>query len=559
MSLIGVRVSADAAAREAPRTGTGLDALPFPGTPDASPRTSIDFPALAPGQLDSVTVTGSRSGRHSGRLRALPAHGGTTFVPTWPFVTGDHVSVHAILSSPAAGTASGAPDARRVDFVFAVATRLSVPSIPSANDATTTAPPWATLSLGNTIRHDLRETNTWTHTFHSEGWLHPPIVWMSGKDPDPNASGDVFASVQRTYVQAGPIILDPSGQLIWFNPLPNRAAAFNVTVQRYQGQSVLTYWQGYTSNGYGSGDDVILNHAYQTIATVRAGNGLNADVHEFQITPQGTAFITAYEPVRADLSSHGGWRNGINSVQPLPNGNLLVSARHTWALYEIDPRTGKIPLVIGGKHSSFKIGRGANFEWQHDATMLSDGTITLFDDADGYTKSESQSRALRLSLDYKTGWVTLVHAYTNNPSVLAMSQGSVQVLPDGNTFVGWGSIPYFTEFSKFGSGRQLFSLHYQSYRGYRFPWWGQPATPPDVSATATAQGATVYAAWNGATDVASWRVLAGPSPMAMTTVAQFPKTFFETTMSVHTTEAYLAAQALGNAGQILGTSGAVGR
>lgn len=449
-----------------------------------------------------------------------------------------------------------------------------------------------------------------TVTFHSAPSLRAPVVYVSGKDPDP-AAGDIFVDAQNS-VQAGPVILSPNGQLIWFDPLPNRGVARNVEVQRYGGQWVITFWQGY-GHAFGVGRDVVLNHAYQTIAVVRAGNGFTADTHSFQITPQGTALIAAYAAVPADLSSIGGPRKGtlvdsavqeidmatgqvlwqwdaqqhlhlsdsyagkpdkgaydayhLNSVQQLPNGNVLVSIRNTWALYEIDRQTGKIMWTLGGKHSSFRIGRGANFEWQHDGAMLPDGDITLFDDGaaltnHGLIQNEPQSRALRIRLNLSTHSATLVRAYTNRPPLLAQSQGSVQVLADGNTFVGWGSQPYFSEFGRNGS--QLFSLRFplpmQSYRAFRSPWWGQPSTPPSISVSATPRGTRVYASWNGATDVASWRVLAGPSTTAgLAPLGSFTNAHFESTTWVPSMQSYFAVQALDAHGNVLGTSVAVTR
>ena len=251
----------------------------------------------------------------------------------------------------------------------------------------------------------------------------------------------------------------------------------------------------------------------------------------------------------------------MNSIQQLPNGNLLVSIRNTWGVYEISKRSGKILWALGGKHSNFKMGPGTNFEWQHDARMQRDGTITLFDNgSDGVHSSERQSRALRIRLDFKTHRATLVHAYTNHPPLLSVSQGDVQVLPDGNTFVGWGFQPYFTEFSKNG-GHQLFTVHFrsplQSYRGYRFPWWGQPRTPPSIAATSNSSGTTVYASWNGATSVASWHVLAGPRQAGLSAVEQFPDTGFETTMHVSSTGPYFAVEALNVKGQVLGISSTI--
>jgi arylsulfotransferase ASST len=569
----------------APTSSAALDVQPFPGTPDASPQTDIGFPELAPSQIETLAVTGSRSGAHRGRLVALPTGRGSEFIPARPFTDGEHVRVLATLRARVAGAASVAPGANRLGWSFSVAAPI---------------PLGASAGRMPIARQARVNWNRLTHSFHSESWLHPPIVGVTGTDPDPNV-GDIFADAENS-LQPGPVILNPDGQLLYFQPLKH-SKAFNVQVQTYQGQSVLTYWQGYSKYGVGIGHDVVLNHNYQQVAAVYAGHGYNADLHEFQITPSGNAFITAFVPVRANLSSVGGPRHGIlldaviqeinistgqvlwewhasghihlsetyeqplgnapfdcfhvNSIQQLPNGNLLISARHTWALYEINMRTGRIPLVIGGKHSSVRMGPGTHFEWQHNARMQPDGTITVFDNAsNGGSREEYQSRALRLRLNLRRRRVTLVRAFTDNPPLLAASQGSVQPLPDGNTFVGWGAVPYFTEFGP--TGRQLFSLHFgprlESYRGLRFQWWGQPATPPWVAVSATTDGTNVYASWNGATQVASWRVLSGPSTSSMATAGQYAKTSFETKMAVGSTQPYFAVQALDGAGNVLGTS-----
>jgi Arylsulfotransferase (ASST) len=442
--------------------------------------------------------------------------------------------------------------------------------------------------------------NGFTQSFHSAPSLQAPIVSVSGRDPDPQY-GDIFTDAQDS-IQVGPVILDPEGHLVWFHPLRLGRFASDVTVQRYRGRSVLTYWQGY-AGVLPSGDYVILNHHYQTIAVVHPGNGYVGDNHEFTITPRGTALISAYRVIPADLSSVGGPRHGkvidstiqeisiatghvlwqwqayghvpltdsyagtpgngpydffhLNSIQQLPDGNLLVSARHTWTVYEISKRTGAILWELGGKQSSFKLGPGAHFEWQHDARMQPDGTITVLDNGAGPgPQQEPQSRALRLQLDLKSHRATLVKAYTNSPSLLSSSQGDVQILPDRNVFVGWGTVPNITEFSS--SGQQLFSVYFnsplQTYRAFRHDWWGQPTAPPNLAVVATRQGANVYASWNGDTQVDAWRVLAGPSPSALNAVRQFPKTNFETTIPVRDKQPYFAVQALGARGQVLATS-----
>lgn len=450
------------------------------------------------------------------------------------------------------------------------------------------------------VPHDIRDPNGFTHTFSSINWIHPPIAYFSGQDPDPVASGDIFVNAANS-IQSGPMIFNPQGELLWFDPLPNRGAAYDVNVQPYQGHTVLTF--------YGGGSDVILNHSYQTVAQVNAGNGYTLGIHDFQITPQGTALITVNKHVPWNLSSMGGSKNGtlidnaiqevnigtgqvlwqwdsdqhvkitasyagkpgksaydyfhMNSIEQLPNGNLLISARNTWAVYEIDRQTGHIVWTLGGKHSNFRMGRGTAFAWQHDARIHKDGTMTLFDDGAGLYKTEPQSRGLHLHIDYKAHRVTLVHAWTHSPPLLTYSQGNVQMLADGNTLIDFGSSPYFAEFNY--SGKQLFTIHFarplQTYRAYRHPWWGQPPTPPSIATAPTHHGTRVYASWNGATNFTSWRVLAGPSPdvSSMTQVGQFRKVSFETQMWIGSTSPYFAVQALSSQGQVRGTSAGIAR
>jgi hypothetical protein len=533
-------------------------------------------------------VSGSRTGEHAGRIVKLPGGGGAAFVPARPFGAGERVLVRAILRSGSAGTASGAPGATRLSFAFTVAVnaplrpRARRPDAPSASPTSPSASP---------------TSSGLTHSFHSEPELHPPTVEIRGRDPDPD-QGDIATNPENLR-QHGPLILTPQGRLIYFKL--TRSLVFDVQVQRYHGQTVLTYWGPH-------GCDVILNHRYRQIARVCAAHGYSADAHEFQITPEGNALISVYAPVKADLSSIGGPRHGrlidsliqeiniptgqliwewhasghvpldstytsnprarsfdffhINSIQQLPGDKLLVSGRNTWAVYEIDMRTGRVMLEIGGRHSDFRIGPGANFEWQHDARMHPDGTMTVFDNATvGGVAREPESRALRIRLNFERRRATLVHAFANRPPVLASSQGSVQPLRDGYTFVGWGAAPYLAEFNS--RGAQLFTLHFgpgvRSYHGLRVKWWGQPTTPPSVAVIPTSRGTRVYASWNGATTVKSWQVLVGTSAAALIPVGQFAKTSFETKMWVPSTAAYFAVRALSSRGQPLGTSATVPR
>jgi hypothetical protein len=147
------------------------------------------------------------------------------------------------------------------------------------------------------------------------------------------------------------------------------------------------------------------------------------------------------------------------------------------------------------------------------------------------------------------------------PALLSGSQGDDQLLPGGDAFVGWGEAPFFTQFDS--AGHALLDGHLppqvQIYRAYRFPWNAQPAVPPSIAVRGAGAATIVYASWNGATGVASWRVLAGATPAALTEVAQVPSSGFETAISVPTAEPVFAVQALGRGGEVLALSYAVSR
>jgi hypothetical protein len=353
---------------------------------------------------------------------------------------------------------------------------------------------------------------------------------------------------------------------------------------------------------------MIADSSYHVIATVKAGDGARADLHEFRLTSQGTALITAYQLVMADLSSVGGpkddkvwdsivqeidvktgkllldWHSldhvplsesvvsaktntgggyhyfHVNSIAVANDGNLIVSARHTDAVYEISRHTGAIISQLGGKHSSFTMGAGIRFAYQHDAEQLPNWTITIFDDeSSGAAKSASESRAISIEIDTTTMAATLKHADTHAPLLLTSSQGNVQTLPNGDELVGWGNLPNVSEFGPGGQlvfGASLPSA-YHSYRAYRFDWTGTPSSPPAVAAVTANGSTTVYASWNGATQVTVWQLLAGARPGALAPIMTSARQGFETTVNLKPSEPCVAVRALNATGSPLGTSATI--
>jgi hypothetical protein len=245
----------------------------------------------------------------------------------------------------------------------------------------------------------------------------------------------------------------------------------------------------------------------------------------------------------------------LNSIQQQPGHRLLISARNTWSVYLIDERTGKIIWTLGGKKSRFRMGPGTNFEWQHDA-HLQGHVLTLFDDA-GLPQEELQSSAKRLAVSRRAMTVSLLHSFTHSPPLLVGAEGSAQLLSGGNMFVSWGNGPEFSEYSP--SGRQIFNGSFYSpvntYRAFRFHWTARPSTRPAVAVVPGADGSmTVYASWNGATEVAGWRVLGGNRRTALQGFRRAPHRRFESVIRFVSQPRVLAVQALDSSGHVLATS-----
>ncbi len=405
------------------------------------------------------------------------------------------------------------------------------------------------------------------------------------------------------------MIFDETGNLIWYDPLPDNTEASNLQVQQLDGKPVLTWWQGYIPpQGFGEGEEIIADSSYHQIGRVHAGNGYKADLHDFHITGTNTAIMTAFSPISCDLSSLGGPRGAavtdtvfqevdlrtglvrrewhdldhvpmsasystavtasqkwpfdyfhINSINQHANGTTLISARNTWSLYELNTASGQILKTIGGKRSTVKMLSSTTTAYQHDATLLPEGNISIFDNG-AVPKIHPQSRGLIERINPNANTANFVTEFEHHsPSLSAGSQGDIQLLPNGDYFIGWGASPYFSEYS--ASGQLLFDAHmhgsYQAYRAYRFPWTGAPGGTPSIAATGSGRSVTVYASWNGDTRTATWQLLAGPSSTHLTPVAHDARTGFETALKAPAGAGYVAVQALDASGAVLGTSHAI--
>jgi hypothetical protein len=556
-------------------TALAADVYPVPGSKYEMPDTQIAFRGIPASQLGSISVVGSKSGPHTGTVEADSDGAGGSWLPSKPFVAGETVRVSTGLDL------TGAPQGT---FSFQIAHfghPFGAEKIPVAPAGT------------NGVQH-----------FVSRADLTPASLKVS-QDTAPASDGDIFVAPQFGPTENGPMILNSAGQLVWFHPvsLKENQLATDFRTQLLYGQPVLTWFQGTTGSGLGQGEGIVFNQQYQLQQVVKAADGLQMDLHEFLVTNTGQAYIIAVEPVwlpgvhrpvadgvvqeidmktglllwewnaldhiplsesliyGPNVPGHIEDPYHLNSVSLTSDGNLLISSRNTSSVYKVDRDTGSVMWTLGGKRSSFKMGSGTSFALQHDAVAQPDGTITLFDDGAGPPRIHSASRAIRLSLNDYTMTATLVRQYTHSPSLLADFEGGEQLLGDGDVFIGWGQQPYISGFDS--SGRQDFDAHFvsptASYRAYRFQWTGSPPTNPAIGLRTSDNGTrTLYASWNGATDVSSWRALAGNSPGTLSAIATSPSKGFETAIAFTSGDSQYRLQALGSAGQVLATSAIAG-
>lgn len=407
----------------------------------------------------------------------------------------------------------------------------------------------------------------------------------------------------------GPEIVDDQGRPVWFHALPPGDQAADFRVQRYRGEPVLTWTQGQGLGGVPITPtvDYIVDRSYRVIATVRAGNGLNADQHEFKLTQHGTALIVIYNPIPYDLSPFGGssaaqvvdgivqeidvasgrvlfeWHSvgnvgideskvavptsatgpydyfHIKAVSVDEDHDFLVSARNTSTIYKVDRRDGHVVWRLGGTKSDFALAPGVAFAWQHDPEPVDAHTFRLFDNEAGPTVLP-RSRVITIRHDLRDRTATLIQSIEHPDGLSAPSQGNSQALENGDVFVGWGALGRFSELD--AGGTLLFDAAvppgYDTYRAYRALWNGQPDTRPTATSERNADGkTTVHAIWNGATRVARWVVVGGKRDRALWPIGSASWNGLDTAIAVSGHPRWVAVLAQDAEGHFIGRSESV--
>ncbi|KAI8950095.1 Arylsulfotransferase-domain-containing protein [Xylaria longipes] len=371
----------------------------------------------------------------------------------------------------------------------------------------------------------------------------------------------------------GPTIFDSRGELVWADD--SYGVVFNLQAQTYKGEKYLTFWSSPdgSSHGYGRGTYYMLDSSYELFRKFEpAGEGLKGDLHEFQITEHGTALVTIYNPVPADLTPVGGPEQGwaldsmvqeididtgellfewsaiehvalsdgvryfageddgttpetafdffhVNSADVDSEGNYIISGRHTSSVMCISPK-GETLWTLGGISNNFydlSDGHATDFMYQHHAQLHANSTLSIFDNAAseraGRGSPHGHSRGLLVQLDTANMTATLLRDFHDpaHPRT-TVSQGSMQVLDDDRVVLGYGWLPFITEFAP--GGEVLCEIELapwvaarwglvNTYRAFKTrDWVGRPEEPPSVYLDPA--DARVFVSWNGATEVERW-------------------------------------------------------
>jgi hypothetical protein len=439
----------------------------------------------------------------------------------------------------------------------------------------------------------------------------PPVTILQNNGS--LADGFIFIGPQAVSAPSkaqGPEIIDSQGRIVWFFPSPAPEGASDFRVQTYNGNPVLTWSQtaAYGAVNPPTSIDYILDNTYSVVATVKAGNGYNADQHEFQLTPQNTALIAINDVVQMDLSSVGGPTNGsveegsvqeidiatgavlfqwhsldhvpltdscyaytpgqttpydyfhINSVKLDTDGNILISSRHTWTVYKVNRTTGALIWRLGGKESDYALGTGLPFAWQHDVEAVDSQTLRIFDNESDGVPVLPYSRVIWVNHNDTAMTASVVQSLVHPDNLSVYAEGNAQTLGNGDTFVEWGILGRLSEFSP--AGQLLFDAQeapgFASYRGFRFQWSGAPTTSPTAVALQDSDGTlSVHAVWNGATQVASWQVMGGETASTLGVISTVPWNGLDTVIPISGSVKDIQVVALNSAGAAIGTSATI--
>lgn len=256
----------------------------------------------------------------------------------------------------------------------------------------------------------------------------------------------------------------------------------------------------------------------------------------------------------------------MNSVQKDTVGNYLVSSRHTNTVGYINGHSGEFIWKLGGKQNMFEDlseGAATGISMQHHARFLRENsTLTLLNNGVLPGTSDYQSKGMVIDIDVQEMTAKVQNEYLSPHQIGTESRGSMQVLDNNHVLVGWGINAGWSEFSM--NGDLLCDVHFGpesgfgtdevlSYRVLKRNWIGRPKTRPSI----VHKGSEIYVSWNGATEVATWVLLAADANISdEIPLASISREGFETRIPVPTNLSTSSLRAFGleSHGNFLGST-----
>lgn len=491
------------------------------------------------------------------------------------------------------------------------------------------------LSLTSNTSADLNNETSPTHSFKTRPDIHAPIIDLRISRPELISPGYLFLAPYRNvapgpyiYDNDGELVWAGAGS-------GGPKTAHMPHVCQYRGEDHLCYFQGDQHHGFARGFGVIMDNSYRIVKTLESsGAGTSSDMHEFRMTPYSdskTAILTVYQPRQYDLTVNPRYniQNGmgwiidsvfqeieidtgrvlfewrsldhvdpelswvmpgttdtsgsgldtfrpwdyfhVNSVDKNRDGDYLISARHTCALYKISGQDGSIMWQLGGSNPTIDL-QGFTFGYQHEARWIAENAthsvISFFDNAgNAYNHTGEYSRGVIISVDHFANVAYLLKSWgapEPRGGMRSGSQGNMQLLPNGGCLIGWGEHAYFSEHLEDGSAVMYGRLaeresNVMMYRTYKFNWTAQPITKPVLWTYSKSNNGSAsmhfYVSWNGATEVRSWRFHVGSSVSGPFSFAgEMWRTGFETEFAIDEYNDWAYAEAVDGNGRVLSHS-----
>src|SRR6266850_147975 len=498
---------------------------PVPGSTLVLPETNI---ILRPGGIVDASsifggalfqVSGSSSGSHEGRIRLSDDGQTVTFQPYLPFSYGEEVT--CVAGSGLWTDTRGLVLPGRFTFTIAGPERESLRDFPAPGDEGEGLP-FSTSSGGApALGGRAPRAGAMAESLPAD---FPNIRASVYGTPAPgrlfvtDLHFNIFGIRYPSYL----MILENDGSPYFYRQLTWTAHDFKM-----QPSGKLTYFDGDARAFYE------LNAHYAVVDSFRCGNGYTTDSHDLVLLPNGHALLMAYDTQIIDMSliAPGGrfgarvigliiqeldqqknvvfqWRSWDhfeitdiwdptllarsvvdyahgNSIAADPQGNLIISSRHMSEVTKISRSTGEILWRMGGRKNQFTfVNDPIPVSYQHDAKLLPNGHLTLFDNGNYHVPQFS--RAVEYAIDETERTATLVWQYRLQPDVFGRLVGSVQRLPNGNTLICWGATsPSATEVAPDGSivWDLRFDENVTTYRAFRFEW--PPVRPATIALNPT--------------------------------------------------------------------------